>query len=170
MPPGDPPTSTDPLTLPALQSPGSPAEIQAKLETAARRGRLAGFKSTGPQSFVCDAFGQPFESDLCAELAPDGAATRLTFRVKLRPMIPWAFAIGSILSVWPGVWLTDSLMLTYFPSFTARVPTWWWYLPLTVIPLPWFAVTSMRKSRLTARASAMEMIGKIAGELGLPKP
>jgi hypothetical protein len=167
---GDAPTPSDPSTLPALHAPGSPAQIQAKLETAARRGRLAGFKSTGAQTFICDAFGQPFESDLCADLSPDGASTRLAFRVKLRPMIPWAFAIGSALSVWPGVWLTDSLMLTYFPSFTARVPTWWWYLPLTVIPLPWLAISSMRKSRMTARASARDMIGKIAVELGVPKP
>lgn len=152
--------------LPTLDAPGSPGEILAKLETAARRGRLAGYAKTSASTFVCDAFGEPFESDLLASVASKDDRSVINFRVKLRPRLPLIFGVSSILSIWPGVWLMDSLMLTYFPRFTASVPTAWWYLPLTVLPLPYFAVTWMRKSKAGAMASAQEMIGKIASELG----
>lgn len=153
--------------LPSLQVPLAAGDILAKLETAARRGRLAGFARIDDRSFKCDAYGQPFESDLLAQILPDATGSRIGFRVKMRPMMPWIFVVVSILAIWPGVWLTDSMMLTYFPSFTTKVPTWWWYMPLTILPLPFAAVSSMKKSRRTAIESAHEMIGKVAGELGV---
>ncbi len=152
--------------LPSLDAPGTPAEVLAKLETAARRGRLAGFNKTSASTFFCDAYGEPFESDLLGSITQVGERSRISFAVKLRTRLPLIFLATSIFSIWPGVWLMDSLMLTYFPGFTASVPTAWWYLPLTVLPLPYYGVKSMRKSKVGAQASAHEMIAKVASELG----
>lgn len=165
-PAGDHKPSLPAAKLPGVVAPQPPADALEKLETAARRGRLAGYIKLSAQTFRCDAFGQPFESELLGTITPHEGGSTLSFGVKLRPMLPWIFAVVSVLTVWPGVWLTDSLMLTYFPSFTERVPTAWWYLPITILPLPFAGFSTLRKSRRTGLASAHEMVQKVATELG----
>jgi hypothetical protein len=84
-----------------------------------------------------------------------------------------------LLSVWPGVILTDSILKIWFEWYFALSQrpvfqiggldsfTYLWYIPATVFPLPWVWRSLMRKSRDSTQASALEMIGKIATELGL---
>lgn len=78
--------------------------------------------------------------------------------------MPWIYALLLIATVWPGVWVTDSMLKTYFSWYT--IPTWWWYLPLSVIPLPWMWRSFMHKSRAAADASAREVITDIAAAVG----
>lgn len=177
-----PPTLTD--ALPTLTVPMDPEAVVAKLDVASRRGRMAGFEA-GPEDglFLVDAWGTPFDHDLVATAehgSPSG--TILRFALRLRQKLPIIHAIILILTVWPGVWLTDSMLKLWFtwyytltqkPMFVwggFEVLTYLWYIPLCVLPLPWFWKSIMRRSRRTSRQSALEMIGKIAKELGVTPP
>lgn len=166
--------------LPLLEVPHSPDEIVTALDRAARKGRLAGFTAERSDSlFAVDAWGTPFDADLLAAATEAGGRTTLSFRTRWRRKMPAIFAVTLILTVWPGVELTDSLLKLWFDwyfAFSQReifqiggfdAFTYLWYLPLTAVPLPWVWRSLMRKSRASIHASALEMIGKIATELGV---
>jgi hypothetical protein len=74
----------------------------------------------------------------------------------------WVFAVILIATVWPGVHFMDGLI----PASWGWIPTWWWYMPVTALPLPWVWAGLMKRSRASIRASAEEAVGKIAGEVG----
>ena len=153
--------------IPSVVTPLSREQILERLGNMSKRGKLPGFvrgSVSGPVLFRAEAFGEPFEGVIEARAEGDGATT-LRFAYRMLPKLPWIFGVVSILTVWPGVILTDSLMKTYFPGFTASVPTSWWYLPLTVLPLPLMWRSWMRKSRTLGLASAQEQAAKIAAEL-----
>jgi hypothetical protein len=77
--------------------------------------------------------------------------------------MPIAMIIVSVLSVWPGVWLTDSMIRTYFPSYDYNTNLW--YIPLTVLSLVWYGIGSWRRSAREARESAHEAMLKIKAVL-----
>lgn len=165
------PANPSPAPLPTLTVPLAPDEIVERLRTASKRGRLAGFAAPHPGGlFKAEAFASPFESELIATAqdAPGGRA--LAFRVRMLPRLPVIFAAVCIFTVWPGVWFTESLLQTYWPWLPQQVPTAWWYLPLSILPLPFAWRSWMRKSRRESDASAREQIAKIAAELGVPAP
>jgi hypothetical protein len=156
--------------VPELVTPLSPEEVVQRLDGAARRGKLAGFETgQGPILFTTLAFGEPFDHLLEAQAEALDQGTRLTFSVKLpsRPLAMIAAVLA--LTVWPGVWLTHSMLVTYF---TAYALSFWgtcaWYLPISVLPIPWTWRWMIRRTNTAAMASAMEQVQKIAAELSVP--
>ncbi len=156
-----------PRVLPSITSQYPPAEILRRLNLAARRGRMAGFQEEpAPALFSVEAFATPFEHKLLATASATGTATRLDFRAVMLPRVPAIFAVVIILSIWPGVWMTHSMLVTWFSWYPSKEwITWAWYLPLTVVPLPWYVLKSLKKSRDEAHADALSQIERLAKEL-----
>lgn len=150
--------------LPAVRTPLTPEEILSRLDQASRRGRLPGFVRGGHGGlFAAAAFGQPFDKVLVATATPaPGGGTALAFRTKLLPKMPAVFAVILALTVWPGVRIMDQLI----PASWGWIPTWWWYIPLTVLPIPFAWRAAMRKSNASAAESARSAIDQIAQETG----
>lgn len=83
----------------------------------------------------------------------------------MKRLLPGAFLAVLVLTVWPGVWLTHSLLRTYFPGYGSPdalwSPTWWWYIPLTALSVPLGMRSAMGKSRRTGAAEAGKLVEKI---------
>ncbi len=156
------------VPLPTVETSLTPEAIVEKLAFASRRGRLAGFHAgQGGGLFGVAAFGHPFDRVLIADVQKSNAGAALSFRTTLPMKWPSIFIAVTISTIWPGVWLTDSLLKTYFPSYPWwGVQTWMWYLPLTIVPLPWMAKSIWGKSEAMAHDSAHRAIRKIAAETG----
>lgn len=163
----EPRTSSEPTSLPEITAPLGPAVIMQRLTTASRRGRLAGFQSEKPPGlFSVEAFAAPFEHKLVATAAPTSAGTTLTFRTHVLPKVPAIFIVAIIISIWPGVWMTHSMLVTWFSWYSPKEwVTWAWYIPLTVVPLPWYLLKSWRTSRAMAHADGLAQIERIRAEL-----
>jgi hypothetical protein len=106
---------------------------------------------------------------LVGEAETGEGGTRLRFRTLLPLRLPLAVGLVLVLSVWPGVWLTDSMLVTYWGWYGARVAalpwlTYAWYLPL-MLPLPWVYKRVLDRSNEAATRSARELIGRMAGVL-----
>lgn len=167
--PSSPPSdaaAAAPLTLP-LPEVGTalPAqEVTSRLDLAARRGRLPGYSTGGGGGalFEMRDFGAPFEGVLRARL--DGGTLR--FSTSLQPRMPVVMAVILLLSIWPGVWLTESAMASIFPSSPVMWKwTYWWYLPLAIVSSPWAMWSAIKKSRESVHAGAHGLIAKVAAEL-----
>jgi hypothetical protein len=150
--------------LPVLSTKLQRDEVLKTLEIAARKGKLAGFeKREGPESFEVEAFSTPFDHLLLATATQASAGTRLSFRLRMLRKSPAILAVIIIVSVWPGLPLTHSMLLTYF-SWYSHVATWVtaaWYLPLTVLPFFWFLPKQLKRSSKEAREAAREQILKL---------
>jgi hypothetical protein len=142
--------------------------ITETLEAAARRGKLPGYrKGLGGAAnalFEISDFGTPFESVLSAAGQAEGERTTLRWSLRMKPKLPLVFLVVLILTVWPGWWVTDSMIRTYFPSYDFA--TWKWYVPLTLPFVPWAMWTAIKRSRASARLEAAELIGKVKEHLG----
>jgi len=145
-----------------------PSEILARLDHAARRGRLAGYRPLPDGSgFRALLYGEPFDHDLEARFESVDGETIIRFETRMRRKLPVIFAITIVLAVWPGLPLTDSLLATYFPAYPNQMwVTAAWYLPLTILPLPWMLLRMWRRSRAAAEEGARKRLGEIRGELG----
>ncbi|MDX2117840.1 MAG: hypothetical protein SFY96_06645 [Planctomycetota bacterium] len=141
--------------------------VLAKAREASRRGRLPGFEAGGDGGlFSVLAFATPFDRRLVAHVDAGEGGSVVRFALRLRPLMPLVFLGVTLTTIWPGVWITESMLESYFPgSWIARY-TWWWYMPLTVLPLPWAGWSMWRKSAAAALASAHEAIAALAKELG----
>lgn len=149
--------------LPAVETDLTADQALERLEVASRRGRLPGFARGGQGGlFSVAAFGHPFDKVLIATSEPAGAGVRLKFRAKLPMKGPALFAAALAFSVWPGVRIMDHLI----PVGWGWIPTWWWYLPLTIIPIPWAWRAVMRRTNAAAHESALKQIAQIASEVG----
>lgn len=145
--------------LPFIATPLTAEQVLDRLATASKRGRLAGFQpASRPALFHAAAHGNPFDGVLTGSLREG----RLEFSVRMLPKLPAIFAFVIILTIWPGVYLMDTLI----PGEWGWIPTWWWYIPITVLPIPWMWRGLMKRSRAAIDASAKEAIAKIAQELG----
>jgi hypothetical protein len=136
-------------------------------EALARSGKLPGFHRLTPTSCSSRIFGQPFDRDLIVDAAdaPSGSVVRL--RTHLRRKFPALFILVAIFTIWPGVWLTDSLIQTYFAGASSWIiKTWMWYLPLSIIPLPFAAKSMWRKSQHAAGEHFAEVQQRIAQAVG----
>ncbi|MBK7405638.1 MAG: hypothetical protein IPJ41_13695 [Phycisphaerales bacterium] len=148
------------------------AEIIDRLRKAGRRGKLPGFDSKDARAFRLDCDAVPFEHELRGSIVDQGESGAVV-RVRLarKPVIPAVFAITLVLTVWPGVWLTDSLMATYWSAYgrwAESMPwlTYAWYLPTTALPLPWMWRSLVRKSRAGAAESAGKILPVLRDLLG----
>lgn len=155
-----------PSALPDVRTSLAAPEVVERLERLSKRGKLPGFaRGSGQVLFSVEAYATPFEGVVEAHAETTPQATLLRFSYRMLTRLPAIFAVICVLTVWPGVILTDSLMKTYFPAFTESVPTAWWYLPLTVLPFPWMWMSWLKKSRAMGIQSAQEQVAKISAEL-----
>lgn len=148
--------------VPAIRSPLAPAAAFERLATASKRGRLAGFeRGSQPNTFSAAIFSEPMDHILLAriEASPDGGS-EIRSTAKMLKKMPIIFAATLILTIWPGVYLTDVMI----PGEWGWIDTWIWYLPLTVLPTPWIWMTLMKKSRKGASLYLHELLTKIAAE------
>lgn len=157
-----------------LELPHPPEKVVELLETAAKRGRLPGFeRGTGGRLFTVSLFSEPFDHDLIAWVAEtNGGGTRLRFEVRLRRMMPIVTIVVVALTIWPGVWLTHSLLVTYSETYRGwceAVPglTYWWYLPMAIVPLPWAYASIRRKVRTRLDESISKQVAAIRNAAGV---
>lgn len=154
-----------PEQLPDLDTPLSPEEIRRRLDRAARRGDVPGLTSPrGSELFGIEELAGPFDYRLSAFASPGNGSTRITWALRMLPKVPVIVGVVIVLTIWPGVWLTDSMLRTYWPAYDFA--TWTWYIPLTVLPLPWSLAGMIRRSRTQARTTAGELIAAVRRELG----
>jgi hypothetical protein len=154
--------------LPQVRTSLDRDQILRRLEAAARRGRMPGLaigqKNPDGGLFTMTDFGHPFEGTLVARVDSESGSERtLSFRTRLRPTGPVVLALVLAASVWPGLPITDSLLKTYFTAYS--IPTWWWYLPLSVPFLPWAFLGAVRRSRASILAQALVLVPSIAAEI-----
>lgn len=151
-----------------LRSPLSASDVLGRLGRASRLGRLPGYAPRGAAAFSVEADALPFVHELVGaieERAGEGSVVRLSMRRVGR--MPLLFAAVIALTIWPGVWLTDSLMATYWSAYgrwSQEMPwlTYAWYMPITVLPLPWAWRSMSRKSRAEAAESGRKQVVAIA--------
>jgi len=126
--------------LPSLTCPVAPDEVQKRLHARAARGKLAGYERVSASEFRIAAFGAPYDKRLIGRITPDpgqNAGSRVDFEVVWLKKLPAIMAVVVVLMFWPGVWLTDSLIKTYFTSYPQNGwLTAAWYLPLCALALP----------------------------------
>jgi len=160
---------------PVVHSPLVPTEVAARLAKAGRRGRLPGFDAQSKAEFRIDCDAVPFEYVLVGRIAPEakkGAAGEantgsvISLHTERRRLMPTIFAATLAFTVWPGVWLTDSLIGVYWSAYgnwSEAMPwlTYAWYLPISVLPLPWVWRSLTRKSKTMAAESAAKIIATI---------
>lgn len=174
----DPPAPSAPpagaAAPPPLETPLEPVQIVRALEQAARRGHLPGLitapgAAPGGPLFSVQDFGAPFESIMSATAhAAPGGGTRLQWSMRLKRRLPAVFLIVLISTVWPGWWLTDSLLRTYFTAYDYT--TWMWYVPLTAPFVPFAMWTAVKRSRASARTEADRLIARVRDALSQPTP
>jgi len=148
-------------SLPRVATSLAAEQVLDRLQTASKRGRMAGFEKGNGGLFTVAAHGVPFDGVLVADLR-DG---RLRFSVRMSKKLPAIFAAVLVFTIWPGVYFMDELIAVFTPSLWRPWITYYWYLPITIVPIPWVWRGLMRKSRTSMHASAMDMIKKIAAEI-----
>lgn len=134
-----------------------------RLRTLSKRGKFPGFIEAAEGRFTALLFGSPLDHDLLGHIEETEGGSRITFATRIQRRFPIIFWTVMILTVWPGVWMTDSMIRTYIPSY--KFQTWMWYIPLTVIPLPWYWLKMLRDSKASAMAHAQELIERMQQEL-----
>ena len=160
------PVPTGAATLPSVATGARADDSLRRLEAASRRGRLPGFapRPAGGGLFTAAAHGHPFDGILTAHHEP---GVRLAFRVTLLRRMPLVFAVILALTIWPGAYCMDELV-SQLGLWRPEHPwlTYEWYLPLTIVPIPWIWRATIRSSRRSALEHARETIARIAAELG----
>lgn len=155
-------------SLPIVKTRHPQAEVVRRLALAARRGRVAGFEQSDPKgAFSAAAFGETFDYRLIASASPDEPGCTLSFTLDMVKKAPWIMGIVVLLTIWPGAWLTESMLSTY-SDWYGSLPSWVtyaWYLPITVVPLPWMWKRMHGKSLAAAETHAREQIATIASEV-----
>ncbi len=155
------------ITLPAsINAPLSPTDTLAHVKALSRRGKLPNFTPHADGSFTVTAFGQPFDHTLRGRISPAEGGSSITFTLSMARKTPIIMAAIVLFTVWPGVWLTDSMLKTYFTSY--EFVTWMWYIPLTVLPLPFMWRKWHRQSVHQATEHAAESIQQITSALAAP--
>lgn len=137
--------------------------VVATLAKLSKAGKLPGYApaaspGAGLASFA--AFGDPLDYDVLVRRGADG---QLTFEANLQRRMPLIALVLTIFAIWPGSWLTDSMLRSYFSWYDFN--TYLWYIPLTVLPLPWVARSWMRKSRKAAYQHLRDVLPRIANAL-----
>lgn len=193
----DPPTTaaaaSESLSPTAIQSlswlsPLAPEAILEAFSAASRKGNLAGFKvlpsspdqggqgeqASSTRRCACDIFGSPYDRQLLVTIEPatgsDQPGSVLRFDTKLRKAFPIVVIVVMALAIWPGVWLTDSLLVTYFswyPKASWVTPAW--YLPLMILSVP-VLIGQFRKSEAQAAEHAATLMAKLRKLAGAPRP
>lgn len=137
----------------------------ARMSSLSKSGKLAGFeKGSGSIHATFAAFGNPFDGYVEVSTAPDG----LRFDLKMPKKMPMVFAAALVLSVWPGLPLTDAFLqgFGWYERLTSGAfQTWMWYIPLAAIPAPFALLTAIKKSRASAYLHAAETVERLRPKL-----
>lgn len=153
------PIPTPSSNLSFIETALPPAQVIDRLARESKRGRLAGFRSLGERSAAVTAFGGIYDYELIISPQSAGASgSRVEFELRLLRKMP-AIAIALfVVSIFPGLQLTHSMLSIYFSWYT--IQTWWWYLPLVLLsaPLMW---KQFRGSQAEARRDAEATIEKL---------
>ncbi|MDF1808854.1 MAG: hypothetical protein P1U42_04080 [Phycisphaerales bacterium] len=154
------------LHLPEIETDLSSEVIKERLLTLSKKGKLPGFDSNssdGVASVI--AHGVPFDSTMLI-MHESG---KVHFRIKLLKLIPTIFAITLIVTIWPGLPLTEGFLRSFqwYDNLLGKIgiETWHWYLPLTILPAPFVMKSSIAKSRTSGHESALEAIEKLKSVL-----
>jgi hypothetical protein len=150
----------------------SPEAVVEELNRAARRGKVPGLRADGSKrgatgEFEVSDFGRPFESVLHGRVTREGEESVIRFESRVKPLVPVIFVVILVVTVWPGILLTDSMLKMYFSWYT--IPTWWWYLPMTVPFSPWAFMKAWKQSKGSAAAEGAEIVkavGEVVGQGG----
>ncbi|MBL0869452.1 MAG: hypothetical protein IBJ18_02630 [Phycisphaerales bacterium] len=169
--PAHPPTAT---TAPEVLGPVEPLGVAMdvgamldQLEREARKGKLPGFERlSGPWCFEVEAYAVPFTGVMKARAEREGDRTVLRFETRISPKMPLIWLMILLVTIWPGLPLTENLIEAVGPAGWWRY-TIWWYLPLSVISLPWAIWSGLRRSKAMMHASAHTARSDIARALGL---
>ncbi len=150
-----------PNPLPTIQTTLNASEVVDRLKVRSKRGKLAGFDEH-PRAGIASvaAFGSPFDSVLSIHHAEN----TVSFTLNLATKLPTIFALVLVLTVWPGMPLTDSFLsnfLWYEGLLSRGLATWMWYVPTTILPLPFVWRTAINRSRASAREHAIGTVEKI---------
>jgi len=165
-------------TPPELLSPLDPSTVMERLGALAKRGKLPGFEDRSEAELVSHSnvhafrvliFGNPYDRELLGTITPEGEGSKLEFESRLLRKFPTIVIVVMVLALWPGVWLTDSMLATYFSWYPNN---FWitaaWYLPLTLlcIPVLW---KQFKKSEAGCAAETSELLKKIATAISASK-
>lgn len=151
---------------PVLRSPLPTREVVERLSRQSKKGKLPGFKLLRKPTSDTDeggvrllVFGGIYDHEMLVRVVPAGAGAELLMRVRLLLKMPMAAIAILVLTVFPGMYLTDSMLSTYFEWYT--IETWWWYMPLVLLMLPmmWKQYT---QARAEAKREAAELCEKLA--------
>jgi len=148
--------------LPTIATSLNDADLIARLLSLSKKGKLAGFAPGGRGLFEAEAYGTMFDYRLVAIRTQDG------LRFEVRPVwkLPIILAIVLALAAGPGLWLTHSMMVTYFSWYTLSLAwTAVWYEILTIVPIPWYVRREWIRSREAATSHAREIIPRIEAAL-----
>ncbi len=150
--------------LPTIATRCDDADVIARLLSLSKKGKLAGFVPGGRGFFEAEAYGTMFDYRLVAHREKD----HLRFEVKPVWKLPIIFGIVLVLAAGPGLWLTHSMMVTYFSWYTLSfLWTAVWYEVLTIVPIPWYVRREWRRSRESAIEHARETIPRIEAALSM---
>lgn len=137
-------------------------QVCSKLDALSKRGKLPDYKREGSQ-FRLSAYGNQMDMTLAGHIAAVDGGSEIHFELQRQWKLIWIYAAVTVLTLWPGMALTDSMLSTYFSGYDFA--TWMWYIPLVVLPTPIFAWREVRKSERMAVVSAGEMIERIRGAM-----
>ncbi len=168
------------VPLPTIVTRHTARDVLAIATRLSKAGKLPGFApETHGGLFIADAHAWPLDRVLIVHAREDrsGDAT-LTFDLKPRMRVALFLLLVCLVAVWPGVWITHSMLGVYFDWYSWSIwMTCLWYVPLTAGPLPWVAFSMLRKSKKEANESARaiievlrEALGPAAGSAPTPSP
>lgn len=164
--------------LPVLHSPLDPSTAMERLGALAKRGKLPGFEDrseadrvshSDTHAFRVLVFGNPYDRELLGAITPQGEGSKTELESRLLRKFPTIVVVVMALALWPGVWLTDSMLATYFSWYPNN---FWitaaWYLPLTLlcIPVLW---KQFKKSEAGCATETAELLKKIAAAINAGK-
>jgi hypothetical protein len=122
------------------------ADIALRLDALAKQGNLAGYAhDAGCVSF--SAFGSAIDYRVSVLRETPGLGA-FVLRAALERKPIWILIATTVVTIWPGSWLTDSMLRSYFSGYDWN--TYAWYIPLTVLPMPWLVMRMLRGSRRAA--------------------
>ena len=163
-------SSSEPPAPAPMAAPMDKLAVVRRMRALSQRGRLPGFEETA-DGFKALAYGWVFDFDLAFRIdeSPDGCT--LTPALVLKRRMPAIVLALLAFSIWPGVWITDSMLSTYFTWYPHEFwKTCVWYLPITILPMPWVWKTAIGRSRLLAEESARELADRVRSELNAGSP
>lgn len=148
--------------LPTISTNLDAQEVKGRLLKMSKRGKLPGYDGDCASGLLSvAAHGAPFDSKLIVN-HQDG---EVSFNFELIPMMPRIFAALLIITIWPGLPLTEGFLdsFTWYSDFVAKtgIKTMYWYLPMTILPAPFMWKSSLQKSKASAHESAIETVEKI---------